>query len=375
MNDFFLQKEIVKIDTLEVFHFSFPFVKGLRLKTRMFQSRQGLIIRLATGDEDEGWGEISPLPGFSRESLEEAQAQVLSFKSKILNQTIPSHCERFDGSLERWMGPHHLFSSVRFGMESAVLNLLAEMRGIPLHRLLGTPRKIPVPLIGLLEGSFEVITKETLRLLQKGVRTFKLKVGRDIADDLHKIEKIKKLVGPGTLRLDANQSWSFKEAVEFARVLPQGGIEYIEEPFKNPSPDKVSDFYRETEIPVALDESLMKMKPEELAPIGGLKAVILKPTLLGGIERTMRFIKQARKLGIDSVVSSSFESGVGLWTLAHLALVNGDVPAGLDTQKWFQKDLIQDPLRIKLKAGRLHISPEPLKKEDLNLNLLTKVSL
>ncbi len=364
----------MKITSLDVFRFNLPFVKALFLKRRAFQKRQGLILRLTTANGLEGLGEISPLPGFSQESLEEAQNQVLWLKSRILNQTIPPHGGQFSESLERWLGPYNLYPSVRFGIEGAVLNLLAQRKGIAFHRLLGASGETPIPLIGLLEGSLEAVTKETRRLFQKGVRTFKLKVGRgNVSEDLRRIEQIKKLVGPGTLRLDANQSWSFKEALNFARLLPQDGIEYIEEPFKNPSSAKIRDFFQTTGIPVAWDESLMKMSPRDLKAVPGLKAIILKPTLLGGMEEALCFIRKARTLGITPIVSSSFESGVGLLTLAHLALANGCY-AGLDTLKWFEEDLVCPGKRIRLEEGCLTISPEPLKKKDLNWKLLEGIS-
>jgi len=336
------------------------------------------------------------LPGFSQESLKEAQKQALALKSRILNQNIPLHCDQFDGSLERWLKPYHLFPSVAFGLESAILNLLAEGKGGPSRRYIGTAPPYGVPLIGLLEGSFEAITKETRRLYREGVRMFKLKVGRsDAEEDLRKIEKIKEIVkDEATLRLDANQAWSFKEALDFAKALrdpsalrPQDDpsitlkssrrghfIEYVEEPFKNPSPQRISDFYRATGIAIALDESLRTMEPKGLVAIEGLKAVILKPTLLGGVEKTLRFIRRAGRLEISAIISSSFESGIGLRILAYLARSCGGSPVGLDTAKWFRVDLVHKRKQIRFKRGKLHIPPGALKKEDLHQRFLTKIS-
>ena len=364
----------MKITGFDLFRFKLPLLRPFPGKTGAVPTREGLILRLTLPNGSVGLGEISPLPGLSTESLKEAQKQVLFLKSKILNQTPPLHCDQFDGSLERWLKPYHLFPSVVFGLESAIFNLLAEGKRAPLHRLLGSPSGTPIPLIGLLQGHPEAIVKETQRLYREGVRTFKLKVGhRDIQEDFAKIQKIKEAVkGWATLRLDANQAWSFQEAVDFANALPKDFIEYIEEPFKDPSPKKMRDFFRATGIPVALDESLIKMKPEELAPTEGLKAVILKPTLLGGLEKTLRFIKQAKKSGITPVISSSFETGVGLSTLAHLAYCNDGLPAGLDTLKWFRHDLVRKRKRIRLKKGKLSIPPGPLRMEDLNWKFFTR---
>ena len=50
---------------------------GVVLRERRLKTRDGLFIRLQEG-EREGWGEISPLPGFSVETLEEAQMALLA---------------------------------------------------------------------------------------------------------------------------------------------------------------------------------------------------------------------------------------------------------------------------------------------------------
>ena len=48
------------------------------------------------------------------------------------------------------------------------------------------------------------------------------------------------------------------------------------------------------------------------------------------------------------VISSSFESGLGLNWLAFMAanLLKQQIPAGLDTAKWFKQDLIDPPFTL-----------------------------
>jgi O-succinylbenzoate synthase len=51
---------------------------------------------------------------------------------------------------------------------------------------------------------------------------------------------------------------------------------------------------------------------------------VLKPTLLGGISRTLRFARRASRLGVQSVISSAYETGVGMSALVALAAGVGD---------------------------------------------------
>ena len=62
----------------QVYSWQIPMDAGVVLRERRLKNRDGLFIRLQEG-EREGWGEISPLPGFSDETLEEAQMALLAW--------------------------------------------------------------------------------------------------------------------------------------------------------------------------------------------------------------------------------------------------------------------------------------------------------
>ncbi|HBT6028750.1 TPA: o-succinylbenzoate synthase, partial [Klebsiella quasipneumoniae] len=60
----------------QVYRWQIPMDAGVVLRERRLKTRDGLFIHLREG-EQEGWGEISPLPGFSAETLAEAEAALL----------------------------------------------------------------------------------------------------------------------------------------------------------------------------------------------------------------------------------------------------------------------------------------------------------
>ncbi len=108
------------------------------------------------------------------------------------------------------------------------------------------------------------------------------------------------------------------------------------------------DLIEEYGVPVALDESLAGMEPDELEVHRYARSVVLKPTLLGGISRTLRMAERALLLGMTPVVSSAYESGVGTAALVAMAACIGDrpVPAGLDTYRIIAADVLETPLGL-----------------------------
>lgn len=286
--------------------------------------REGLLIRLEEGGAC-GWGEAAPLPGFSRETLEEA-----------------AHDLR---ALAAGGDPAHASPSARFAFELARLDLEAASSGKPPQALLSPHPASEVRLCGLLEGPPETVLSEAEGMREAGYAAVKLKVGRAAPEEeAALVGELSALLGGIRLRLDANRAWSFGEALRFCRAVRGVPIEYLEEPLSEPA--ELPRLAEETGIPIALDETLREIEPEDLARCRHVRAVVLKPTLLGGLSRSLAFAREARRIGAVAVASSSYESGVGTLGLLALAASLGDAPAGLDTYRAFEEDILESPLPL-----------------------------
>ena len=94
----------------------------------------------------------------------------------------------------------------------------------------------------------------------------------------------------------------------------------------------------------------------------GVVALVLKPAVLGGYERAAELAAWAQLHGLHAVVSSAFETSLGIAQLAQLAAaVDGGAPGGgggpmhhgLATQSWFDQDLLPAA------AAQLLLQPGP----------------
>lgn len=361
----------VKIVSLEIFEYRLALKKSLRIKNHSLKSRRGFLIQITNEKKIVGFGEVAPLPGLSREDLNRARNQLFMLRENLVGTSIPSDVIKLAGQFTRWLGRFDLAPSVRFGIETAVLNLLANTKKTPLCRLFEplAPKNISVS--GLLQGSKTQVYQEARRLLARRYKSLKLKVGKEsLETDIAKVIALRKIIrNRATLRLDANKAWDFKTAVRFGKTIGLEAIDYIEEPLHNPK--QLSEFYFQTKLPIALDESLRKLKLRDIGRIKGLRAVILKPSVLGGFEATFKWIRAAKKLKIQSVISSSFESGVGQTALANLAVCCGNFSAGLDTLKWFRQDLVKS--KRSSACGVLNINLLSVTARDINFKYLKPI--
>lgn len=144
------------------------------------------------------------------------------------------------------------------------------------------------------------------------------------------------------LRLDANRSWTPVKAEGFAKYVNptwRDRIAFLEEPCK--TPEESLAFSQATGINIAWDETV-RDDGFEIKPQPGVTTIVIKPTLVGSLERCRSLVEQAHALGLDAIISSSIESSFGLTQLARIAqwLTPNSIP-GLDTVDLIKQQLIR----------------------------------
>jgi O-succinylbenzoate synthase len=306
---------------LTLCRFTLPLTEALPLRGQEVMHRIGLLVRAEHEDGRVTWGEISPLPGFSREGLADTMRQARAVLAK-----------REDGlSVEEALDAIDAAPSVRCGYEQALW---------PVEKL--------APIVtfnALLTGTPERVRMLADRAKARGYKAVKVKVGRrSVEEDLALVRDLSKRLGPEIdLRLDANRAWTFTEAQDFAEGLLDMPVAYLEEPLKEMrDAPLLADI---TGLRIALDESLSQIDPERLRAYHYAKAIVLKPMLIGW-KRSQEFAAAAEALGMDVTVSAAFETGIGLRHLATLAPTLSDSPAGLDTYRFLEQDLLTPRLPL-----------------------------
>ncbi|WP_081893174.1 MULTISPECIES: o-succinylbenzoate synthase [unclassified Serratia (in: enterobacteria)] len=297
-----------------LYRYSLPMEAGVVLRHQRLKTRDGLLIHLQQG-EQQGWGEIAPLPEFSQETLEQAQQATLSWlQAWIAGEVIAA------GTLP----------SVDFGTSCA----LAELSGLlPLQ---ADYRKAPL-CSGDPDELFAVLNA------LPGEKVAKVKVGLyEAVRDGMVVNVLLEALPDLKLRLDANRSWTRAKADSFAKYVNpawRDRIAFLEEPCK--TRDESRDFAQATGIAIAWDESVREADFVVQAE-PGVAAIVIKPTLVGSLNRCRELVEQAHQAGLTAVISSSIESSLGLTQLARIAhWLTPDTVPGLDTLNLMQAQLMR----------------------------------
>lgn len=299
--------------------YSIPLAQPLKVGQYTLKYRQGLLIRLTDSEGAHGSGEISPLPGLHRISLKDCLIELKSINTSTFS---PSPC-------------------TKLGIELAQEDLKAKKKNMPMAQALSPVYSSNLLLNGLLAGNTETVLSQAQTLLGEGYRCLKLKVGRQsLIEDIESVKQLKRRYPEMLLRLDANQAWEINDAIEFGKALSNISIDYIEEPFQEMRIEWLEHFYKVSGFKVALDESLFNAS-QGLLESQAVSHYILKPSLWGSLEKVFQLKEQANQLDKKVVVTSTFESGLGLRGLAHLACaLNQNLAVGLGTAHWLENDTL-----------------------------------
>lgn len=307
------------VASVSLFRFRVPLARPLPVGGATLRGRDGWLVRLEDAAGRAGWGEAAPLPGFSTEDAAAAGAALRALAPGLVGTSVDA------------ADPASAPPSVRFAVGAA----RAALADAPTARA-------AIPLNGLLLGDAAAVRDAARRRYDAGYRVLKLKVGRRAVDDETALVRALADALPGVaLRLDANRAWSWDEAVRFARGVDGAPIDYLEEPLA--APERLPALAAETGLPLALDESLAGLAPDALADRPWVRAVVLKPTLLGW-DGTRAWMDAAVAHGVRAALSSAFETGVGLAAIVRLAAGGDGTPAGLDTLDWLADDVLDRPL-------------------------------
>ncbi|MDU7295477.1 MAG: o-succinylbenzoate synthase [Klebsiella pneumoniae] len=189
----------------QVYRWQIPMDAGVVLRERRLKTRDGLFIRLQEG-EREGWGEISPLPGFSVETLEEAQMALLAWAQAWRDGAEP---------------PLPTQPSVAFGISCAQAELGGEL-----------PQAADYRAAPLCSGDPDELFARLAAM--PGEKVAKVKVGLwEAVRDGMVVNLLLEAIPDLQLRLDANRAWTPLKAQQFAKYVNPAyrqRIAFLEEP-------------------------------------------------------------------------------------------------------------------------------------------------
>ncbi|MEA2826487.1 MAG: o-succinylbenzoate synthase [Actinomycetota bacterium] len=179
--------------------------------------------------------------------------------------------------------------------------------------------------------------------LAAGHDTVKVKVGDP--GDVDRVAAVRAAIGAGgRIRVDANGAWDVDTALATIARLARYDLELVEQPVA--SMDDMATLRRRlsTGVPIAADECVRSVDDaRRLRRLEAADIIVLKVQPLGGVAAALAVAEAA---GLPAIVSSMFESSVGLAAGVAMAAALPDLPyaCGLGSAALLAADVVSDPL-------------------------------
>lgn len=176
---------------------------------------------------------------------------------------------------------------------------------------------------GWLGYSDEKLSDLALEAVEAGFRHIKIKVGRDLEDDIRRLRICRQIIGPDVkMMIDANQVWEVEQAIEWIRQLQFVQPYFIEE---LTSPDDVEGHrkIREAIAPVKVATGEMcqnRIMFKQFITRGAIDIVQIDACRIGGLNEVLAVLLMAAKFGLPVWPHAG---GVGLCEyVQHLSMID-----------------------------------------------------
>ena len=330
---------------MNLYPFAFPLVKPFTSSLGTFSDRQGVFVRVGLQGQ-KGWGEASPLPGFSKESLQDVTDELTALSTTNLRwpETVQE--------VGDWTEDHCRTAAAQHAVASAILDAMGKAHNTPVAALLNSHFRTKIPVSYLYSGNDRQLTAAT----NEGTRVVKVKVGTDSVDeDVRRIRHIRERIAPSVaIRVDANGAWTEEQALYAIAQMKPLGVRSMEEPVQNRDLDAMARL-RGHGIRIALDESVRSPRElEEIIALDAADAIVIKPMLSGTPMRAMEMMRRANQAGLHIWVTTTIDAAVGRMIAIHLAAAAPTEhlsPCGLNTASWLRDDVGQTPERVESHFG------------------------
>jgi L-alanine-DL-glutamate epimerase-like enolase superfamily enzyme len=230
--------------------------------------------------------------------------------------------------------------SVLCAFDMAFHDLLGLATGMPLYRLLGGYRSRIQTSITISVAPVKETVELARNRAKQGFRILKIKGGVDPEEDVRRVRAVREALPRLTLRLDADEGYSIRQALDVARAL-EGQLEMLEQPTPADDLDALHEVTQHSPVPILADESVVGPPSAlEIAARRSADGLSVKLATCGGLRCARQIDTIARAARMATMVGCVHEPA--LLTAAGLcfALSSPNVQYG-DLDGHF--DLVNDP--------------------------------
>ncbi|HEX3816382.1 MAG TPA: enolase C-terminal domain-like protein [Mycobacteriales bacterium] len=318
-----------------------------------------LLVRVITSDGVSGYGEVSATPIWSGEDGASADHFIRSALAPALIGQPLAPVGALETLMDRALAANPF---TKAGVSIALWDAYARTLDVPLATALGGPYRTEVPIKLSLSGNGADLDRTYEAAYAAGFRAFKVKVGLGVDGDVARLARARSIAGEGTfLGVDANGGWSRREAHRAIRELAEYRPAFVEQPLTASDFDGLREL-RGTGFPIVADESVFDLDDlVRLIHADAADVVSVYVGKAGGPGRAVALGQTAAAFGLDTVIGSNGELGLGAAAQLHVACalpgLSTVFPSDIIGAHYYAEDALAEPLPSDGAHARLPTGP------------------
>ena len=305
-----------------------------------------VLVRLRLSDGSSGMAEAPPRPTIYGETVHSIVSIINTELSPRLLGQPAADVRAIYTRMEQIKNNH----AAKGGVDMALHAALAQSKGMSLAAHLGaTQERIKVSYILGISNRDEMLA-EAENVFKQGVRVFKVKVGRNWADDLARIAELQQIFGPAlALYADANECMTPAEAPAKLDHLAEMGLLYCEEPLPVEQIQARATLRAGRHLPLIADDSTLTTRDLTRELCFDTFDILNIKTARTGYTASQQMLEMATRAGGSKgvMIGSQASAGLGTARAGLFAALPGIAhPSELSFFLKLKEDIINRPIPI-----------------------------
>jgi o-succinylbenzoate synthase len=330
----------VGIQRIEAYSVTLAYKEPFRIAPEASTQSNNVVVKIATDFGVTGFGESSP----SERVTSETAQTVIQVLDKLAPKLIGKCPLRIEQNIELMDSIVKENPAAKAAIDIALHDILGKAARKPLYMLMGGYRTEVLTDLTLGIKSPKEMARDAVKAVKKGFKALKVKVGINPAEDVECVRLIREAVGEDVqMRIDANQGWTPKQAMEALNKMEKFNIQFAEQPVPAEDIKGLAKVKKNSPIPIMADESVHS--PEDALRIIHAEAVDLiniKLMKSGGIHKAKKIAAITEAAKIPCMIGCMGESQIGIAAGAHLAAATKNIQyADLDSDILLKDRLVK----------------------------------
>lgn len=312
----------MKITQIEIYRFSIP-MEPFVIATGTMDYAQNTLIKITTNNNIIGYGECSAFPMIVGETQDTCLAMAKYFAPMWIGKNPLEIPERMEELHAMAAGN----GTIKSAFDMALFDIAAKNAELPLYKFLGGTQKSVTTDMTIGIGKADEMAELAKKYVSQGCTILKIKLGKDVHEDIVRIEKIRTAVGPDIkIRLDANQGWSFDDALYGLGEMGKYDIEFCEQPMRTWYDDLLPELCANSPIKIMADESCyLHHDARKLINAQATDYINIKFAKCGGILEAIKILDVATQHGVKCMMGGMLESRLAASAFLHLSLASPNI--------------------------------------------------